>query len=177
MELHPIKTETFDIDAMINIDPKSFRREVDHFMRTDFGLYMARGANHPRFGYLESWLLPEVNLRVNKFHNRPEFPATEMYYIDIATVRMGESQWHTQDLYVDLMNDPGDPVRFTDIDELSAATSAGLISPGLAETAIAATLKAVEGITRHGDDITQWLAALGMPLHWASSVELIPATD
>lgn len=179
MDLHPIKTETFDIAQYINIDPKGFHRTVDTFQTTDFGLYMARGANHPRFGYLESWLLPSLNLRVNKFHNRPEHPATETYYIDIATsthsTHAGGDIWYTQDLYVDLMNTPGEPIRYTDIDELSAATATGLMTPKLCEIAVDATLQAVEGITRHDDDIMQWLASENMPLHWAAQVTLVPA--
>lgn len=59
--LHPVKQETFDMASNTNTDPKGYLREVDTFRVTDFGLYMARGANHPKFGYLESWLLPKLS--------------------------------------------------------------------------------------------------------------------
>ena len=65
VDLHPVKSETFLVPERINIDPKGFKRAVDTYTETDFGLYMARGADHPDFGYLESWLLPELNLRVS----------------------------------------------------------------------------------------------------------------
>ena len=41
-----------------------------------------------------------------------------------------------------------------------------------AERAIEATLTAVDGITRHGDNILEWLAAQGYPLTWANNVTL-----
>ena len=62
VDLHPVKRETFNTAEYTNTDPKGFLREVDTYTETDFGLYMARGADHPRFGYLESWLLPDLNL-------------------------------------------------------------------------------------------------------------------
>lgn len=70
VDLHPVKKETFNTTEHINVDPKGYLREVDSYKVTDFGLYMARGANHPRFGYLESWLLPKLSLRANIFHFR-----------------------------------------------------------------------------------------------------------
>ena len=61
------------------------------------------------------------------------------------------------------------------IDELAAATSAGLISAEEAERAMERTLTAVEGITRYGDDAMAWLRTLGIELSWAESVSLTPA--
>ncbi len=47
VDLHPVKSETFLVPERINIDPKGFKRAVDTYTETDFGLYMARGADHP----------------------------------------------------------------------------------------------------------------------------------
>lgn len=176
-DLHPVKQETFDISGRLNTDPKGFLREVDTYRVTDFGLYMARGADHPRFGYLESWLLPELGLRANIFHFRPGQIERQDYYFDIAEISVGDGMWTTRDLYVDLISVCGEPVTVRDIDELAAATSAGLITAEDAERAIDATLNAVEGITRHGDDPMQWLRSRGIDLTWAEpgSVRLIPA--
>ena len=83
--------------------------------------------------------------------------------------------WATRDLYVDLVSLTGNPIDVLDIDELAAATSAGLITAEESEKAIDVTLNAVEGITRHDDDAMQWLRTLGMDLTWADNVELTPA--
>ena len=59
-----------------------------------------------------------------------------------------------------------------DIDELAASTSAGIITADEAERAIEATLTAVDGITRHDDNILEWLTSQGYPLTWADNVTL-----
>lgn len=174
-ELHPVKSETFDIAARTNVDPKGHLRPVEVFRRTDFGLYMARGANHPRFGYLESWLLPDLGLRANIFHFREGVEERQDYYFDVAEIERDGEVWTTRDLYVDLVSVTGEPIDVLDIDELAAATSAGLITAAEAEGAIDTTLSAVEGITRHNDDAMKWLRSRGIELTWAEQVELTPA--
>ena len=184
VDLHPVKSETFLVPERINIDPKGFKRAVDTYTETDFGLYMARGADHPDFGYLESWLLPELNLRVSIFHFRDKDKSDSStsgttrsdYYVDIVDIAVDTANdtntWHTRDLYVDLSCVVGEPVDVLDIDELAASTSAGIITADEAERAIEATLTAVDGITRHDDNILEWLTAQGYPLTWAGNVTL-----
>ncbi|MBK4144713.1 DUF402 domain-containing protein [Corynebacterium macginleyi] len=174
VDLHPVKQETFNTADFTNTDPKGYLRHVDTYTETDFGLYMARGANHPRFGYLESWLLPGLNLRANIFHFRPGIEVEQDFYIDVAKIQRQGDEWITRDLYVDLVTTTGEPITVLDIDELSAATSAGLISAEEAELAIDATLNAVEGITRHGDDAMAWLAHRGIDLFWSDDITLSP---
>ncbi|MDY5784816.1 MULTISPECIES: DUF402 domain-containing protein [unclassified Corynebacterium] len=174
-DLHPVKQETFDTTSNTNTDPKGYQREVDTFRVTDFGLYMARGANHPKFGYLESWLLPDLGLRANIFHFREGVEEKQDFYFDVADIDVEGDVWHTRDLYVDLVSLTGNPIDVLDIDELAAATSAGLISAEEAEKAIDVTLNAVEGITRHQDNAMEWLRTLGIELTWADEVELAPA--
>ena len=168
----PVKSETFLLNERINIDPKGFERSVDTYTETDFGLYMARGADHPDFGYLESWLLPALNLRVSIFHYRDENGPHQDYYVDIVDITVDPGTWHTRDLYVDLSCVLGQPVDVLDIDELAASTSAGLITADEAERAIEATLTAVDGITRNGDNILEWLGTQGYSLTWADNVTL-----
>lgn len=177
VDLHPVKRETFDIKASINIDPKGFKRPVDVYRETDFGLYMARGADHPGFGYLESWLLPSLGLRANIFHFRPGVEEHQEFYIDVAEISHGDGVWTTRDLYVDLISNTGEPIEVVDIDELAAATSTGYITAEDAEQAIESTLNAVEGITRHSDDAMAWLSSLGTALTWANHVNLLPAAN
>lgn len=175
VDLHPVKTEVFDTTSSSNTDPKGYLRGVDVFTWTDFGLYMARGADHRYFGYLESWLLPDLGLRANIFHFREGVQARQDYYFDVADIAVEGGVWHYRDLYVDLVSVTGEPVEVLDIDELAAATSSGLISAAEAETAMDTTLSAVEGITRHDDDAMAWLRSRGVELTWAEHVELAPA--
>ena len=166
--MHPVKKETFMITEKVNVDPKGFHRTVDSYLSTDFGLYMARGADHPQFGYLESWLLPQLSLRVSIFHFRPGYEKPQDYYIDIVDIDVGSQSWHTRDLYIDIVSLNGHQVEVLDIDELAEATAQGQITADDAEHTIEATLRAVDGITRHNDDALAWLDSLGMPLEWAA---------
>ena len=157
---------------------------------------MARGADHPQFGYLESWLLPDLSLRVSIFHYRPGYERPQDYYIDIVDISRVDINnldavtstipqslsaettraWHTRDLYVDIVSLTGKQVDVLDIDELAEATAEGLISAEHAEHAIEATLRAVEGITRHDDNVLAWLDSLNIPISWAdpATIELTP---
>ncbi|WJZ02258.1 DUF402 domain-containing protein [Corynebacterium freiburgense] len=171
-DLHPVKCETFDTTTNVNTDPKGFHRHVDTFKETDFGLYMARGADHPRFGYLESWLIPDLKLRVSIFHFRKGAEEEQDFYVDVVDITHKDGIWQTRDLYIDLICNIGKPVDVWDIDELSAATAAGILPAEDAEKAIEATLAAVEGITRHSDNISLWLSSRGINLTWAESVKL-----
>ena len=115
VDLHPVKQETFDTASKTNVDPKGFLREVDTFRVTDFGLYMARGANHPRFGYLESWLLPQLGLRANIFHFRDGVGEEQDFYFDVADIDVQGDVWTTRDLYVDLISNTGQPLSLIHI--------------------------------------------------------------
>ena len=100
----------------------------------------------------------------------------EDIYFDVADINVDEDGvWTTRDLYVDLLWNDGEAVEVVDIDELAAATSAGLISAEEAERAIDATLVAVEGITRFGDSPMEWLKSKGISLDWATHVSMVPA--
>ncbi|QDZ43508.1 DUF402 domain-containing protein [Corynebacterium sp. sy039] len=174
-DLHPIKKEIFDTTTLINIDPKGIERQVDIFRNTNDGLYMARGANHPQFGYLESWLLPRVGLRANIFHYRPNIVRREDLYFDLVSITEHEGIWQTRDLYLDLLWTRGNPVRIDDVDELMAAIAAGFIDAVEAEKAINNALSAVDGIARNDDDPLRWLSAIGFNVSWAQDVTLMPA--
>src|SRR5699024_10202760 len=151
VKLHPVKQETFNTTDHITIDPKGYLREVDSYKVTDFGLYMARGANHPRFGYLESWLLPKLSLRANIFHFREGIEERQHFYIDVAEIDREGEVWTTRDLYVDFVSYTGVSSDVLAIDERSVAFSAGFMSGEERERAMDWTLTAVAGITRYSD--------------------------
>ena len=119
-------------------------------------------------------MLPGLNLRANIFHFRPGVDVHQDFYIDVAEIQREGAVWTTRDLYVDLVATRGEPISVLDIDELSAATSAGLITAEEAEKAIDTTLAAVEGITRSGDDAMAWLAHQGIHLTWSDNITLTP---
>ncbi|MBV7295039.1 DUF402 domain-containing protein [Corynebacterium sp. TAE3-ERU12] len=171
------KYERFAIAAGVNSDPKGFLREVDTYREHPFGLYLARGADHPDFGYLQSWLLPDLGLRVSIFHRRPTSSYDFDFYLDIADIDRPSSDggsWSTTDLYLDVVV-AGTQVRVEDADELTAAVECGLVSAERAASAIDRAWTAAVGITAQHGDVDAWLASQGCPVSWAQpdSVTLV----
>lgn len=198
VDIHPPKQETFVVDARINVDPKGFRRQVDRWKLTDNALYMARPADHPRFGYLESWLIPHLDLRVSKFHFREgeggRFPGQDLY-VDIALVDATEGiagasatgdtsdtgdtgehgpLWTTTDLYVDLVTYSGGHWEILDLEELGGALTTGYIDSHTARRALESSQRLVTGMLDAGD-VPRWLTSQDVDLDWASEVTLAPS--
>lgn len=179
--LHAPKIETFDVQANINIDPKGFTRAVDEYRGiSDNCLYMRRGMDHPKFGYLESFLLPDENLRASIYHFRPEVATEHIRYLDVVSIdRSPDGTWHTKDLYVDILKTPaadgrGVEIIVDDVDELIDAAVAGLVSRKEATAAFETAFAARSGISAHDDDVDAWLRSLGYPIEWATDVQLMP---
>lgn len=171
---HPPKTESFDIDGSSNTDPKGFIRQVDKWGQHDGMLYMARPADHPRFGYLESWLIPPLDLRVNRFHFRDgeggRFPGQDLY-VDIALIDRDDLQWRTTDLYVDLVTYAGGRWEVLDLEELGDALLAGHIDATTAARALESSQRLINGMLDEGG-VDGWLTTQGFHLSWAEEVTL-----
>ncbi|MFC0108221.1 DUF402 domain-containing protein [Kibdelosporangium aridum] len=173
--VHPPKVELFDVKAMENIDPKGFRRTVDEYRMEKFGLFMARKMDsHPELAYIESWLLPELGLRVSHWHTHPGARQREDIYIDLVEVDTDFAArdaapgpvWRMVDIYLDIHVYTGERLEVVDTDELLAALDARLIDAGTAQRTLERTYRTVEGITRHGYDTCAWLESLGIDLTW-----------
>ncbi|MCI4675537.1 DUF402 domain-containing protein [Mycolicibacterium litorale] len=165
--VHPPKRETFDIAARTNTDNKGIARAVDEYVIRPWGLYMARPTpGRAQFHYLESWLLPSLGIRANVFHFNPGYEREQDYYLDVGHIAPADAVWQTEDHYLDLVVYTGDRTELLDADELLEAHRHGLVSTGTAEAAVRRALAAVEGLARHGHDLTSWLAAQGMDLFW-----------
>jgi len=94
VDLHPPKVEYFDVPAMTNTDPKGFVREVEEYRVEPFGLYMARPVvGRAKVAYLESWLLPELGLRISDWHFQPGHERDQDFYLDIARIEPGPEVW------------------------------------------------------------------------------------
>lgn len=181
-DLHAPKRELFDLDAATNTDPKGFVRDVDRWALHDNALYMARPADHPRFGYLESLLIPHLDLRVNRFHFRDghggRFPGQDLY-VDIALVDDDHTGggtrrvWSTTDLYIDLVTYAAGRWEILDLEELGAALLAGYIDNHTTSRALTAAQRLVDGMLDH-DTVESWLVSKGVDVQWADTVTPAP---
>lgn len=168
VEVHPPKTETFDVTAGTNTDPKGILRPVDVFRETEHGLYMAREADHPRFDYIESWLLPTLDLRITDFHFTPGHEKEQEFYVDVMTIDRptAGAAWTTLDLYLDIICQSGAFTEVLDGDELALAIAQGLLDADLAGRAMETAFGAATGIAAHGHDLSAWLRSNGISLEW-----------
>ncbi len=167
MGVHPPKRERFDLAEGVNVDPKGVSRAVEEFRVEEFGLYLARPTpGRTQFHYLESWVLPELGLRVTDFWFNPGHELEQDFYVDVVSVDVRGDEWVTTDLYLDLTVRAGKRVTVLDTDELLEATKHGLISLETARSALERTYRTVEALTAHGYDLPRWLASIGMPTTW-----------
>lgn len=165
--VHPPKVELFDLAAGTNTDPKGVVRAVREYRVEPFGLYVARDVvEHGSIAALESWLLPELDLRATDWYFHPGHERDQDFYLDVVRVDVEPGCWRTVDHYLDLVVRTGRDVRVLDTDELLAAVRAGLLSDADAERALATAYRAVDGLARHDYRLDAWLAALGAHPTW-----------
>ncbi|HET9254863.1 MAG TPA: DUF402 domain-containing protein [Pseudonocardiaceae bacterium] len=166
--IHPPKVEMFDLDAMTNTDPKGIVRDVREYRVEPFGLYIARDVvGHRSIRALESWLLPDLGLRVTDWSYHPGHERDAHHYLDVVRIDAGTRRWRTEDHYLDLIVRPGIGVEVLDTDELLDAVLAGLLDPATAREALATTYRALDGIASNGYHLDRWLSAAGMTLIWS----------
>lgn len=145
-------------------------RAVDVYTVEPWGLYMARPTpGREQFHYLESWLLPALRLRATIFHFNPGHERDQDFYLDIGSYTSGETAWHSEDHYLDLVVRTGRGVELCDVDELLTAVRAGLLSQETGELAIQTATAAIDGLARHDYDLDRWLTTKGMALSWRAA--------
>ncbi len=165
--MHPPKHERFDLRDYTNTDPKGIVRAVDRYVVQPWGLYLARPTpGRAQFHYLESWLLPSLGLRATIFHFNPGHERDQDYYLDVGEFTAGADEWTSEDHYLDLVVRTHRGVDLADVDELLDAVRHGLLTPESGELAIRRAVAAIDGLSRHDYDLTEWLAVTGMQLTW-----------
>ncbi|MCX4095034.1 DUF402 domain-containing protein [Nocardia sp. alder85J] len=170
VKLHRPKIEHFDLAALTNTDPKGFVRPVERFQVEPWGLYMGRHADHREFHYMESWLLPGLSIRVTVFHNTPDFPRDQDYYLDIGEFGQATPQlWKSVDHYLDISLRDGRGADLLDADELLAAHAAGYLGLDEAQRAVQTAAAALTGLAAHEYHLDRWLRSEGVTLTWKGS--------
>jgi predicted RNA-binding protein associated with RNAse of E/G family len=164
---HPPKIETFDTKSGTNTDPKGIVRAVEEYRVEPFGLYLARPApGRVQFHYLESWLLPDLGLRITDFWFQPGYERNQDFYLDVVKVRRDGDIWVATDLYLDIVLREKSGLDVIDSDELLDASAAGLLSAADALRALENTYAAVDGLANHDYDLGAWLSTKDITLTW-----------
>lgn len=167
---HSPKTEMFDLAAMTNTDPKGFVRDVEEYRAEPSALYMARPApGRAEFSYIESWLIPELGLRISDFWYNHGHEREWDVYLDVVAIERTERRWFTHDLYLDIALRSGTDATVLDVDELLAATRAHHIELSTAQRALDIAFTTVDALAAHGYELDRWLAARDITLDWRRS--------
>ena len=142
-------------------------RAVDVYTVQPWGLYLARPTpGRAQFHYLESWLLPSLNLRATIFHFNPGHEREQDFYLDVGRFTPGPRCWTSEDHYLDVVVRTNIGVEVCDIDELLTAVRQDLLSAEDGEQAVRTALDTVASLAKHDYDLHRWLAGLGMTLTW-----------
>lgn len=167
LPIHPPKVEVFDLAASTNTDSKDLVRPVDEYRVEPFGLYMARPMfDHPRANYVESWLLPDMGLRITDWTWKAGIERDQDYYLDIVDIERGPSRWRAVDHYIDVVVHTGSHAEVLDVDEFLTAVRADLLDAETAERAMSTTHGVLDGLAAHGHDLDRWLEQHGVALAW-----------
>lgn len=167
--IHPPKVERFDLRAMTNTDPKGIVREVETYRAEPFGLYLARPTpGRAQFHYLESWLLPQLGLRITDFHYNPGHDVEDRsdFYLDVVEITREGEVWRTQDLYLDITLQNQQRAEVLDVDELLEALLHGELTQEAGESALRTAFSTVRKLAEHGYDLADWLATHKITLSW-----------
>ncbi len=165
--VHRPKVEYFNLADLTNTDPKGFVRPVQRYDVKPWGLYMARTSDHPRFHYIESWIIPEFGMRATVFHFHPRHKEDQDYYIDIGEYTVAKPKvWKSVDHYLDIIVRTGRSTDLLDADELLEAHAAGLIDTAQATRAMKQAAAVIDGIASHDYHLEDWLATKQIQLSW-----------
>jgi predicted RNA-binding protein associated with RNAse of E/G family len=166
-DLHPPKIETFNVKSGTNTDPKGIVREVEEYRVEPFGLYLARPTpGRAQFHYLESWLLPDLGLRITDFWFQPGHERNQDFYVDIVKAHRDGEVWTATDLYLDIVLREKIGLEVIDSDELLEASASGLLSTEDSLRALETTYATVDGLAKHDYDLGAWLATHEIVLTW-----------
>ncbi|WP_245722084.1 DUF402 domain-containing protein [Nocardia crassostreae] len=164
---HRPRLKYFNLPELSWTDHRGFLHSVEHMHAEPWGLYVERKVDNPRFHYIESWLLPELTLRVTVYHLRPGHDRKQTYYLDIGDYGPVEGKkWRAEGHYLHVVARPGQVPELLGIDELLAAHAAGYFDTAHTHRAIERAAAVVDGLAGCGHDVDRWLATQGFTLSW-----------
>ncbi|MEV0252413.1 hypothetical protein AB0H76_37905 [Nocardia sp. NPDC050712] len=158
--------EYFDLSELITIDTRGFARQVENFRIESWGLYMGRVVAGKDF--LQSWLLPELSVRVNLIHPAHLGHHHSLdYHLDIGEYGpTGPRRWKAVDHYLDIVVRHGHSSELRGIGNLLAAHAAGAVTTEQAHHALDRAAAALDGLAAYDHKVDRWLAAHGVTLTW-----------
>ncbi|MBB5917779.1 hypothetical protein BJY24_006691 [Nocardia transvalensis] len=164
---HRPHTEYFDLADYTKTDARGFVRSVEHYHAEPWGLYLMRTADTPPDRYTETWLLPQLSLRVSMNHVNAAHDRDPRYHIHIGEfARIEPKRWRAVYHYLDIEARNGHACELRGVDELFAAHAAGFVDAATAQHAFEHATSVVDGIASHDHCFERWLTSRGIRLTW-----------
>jgi uncharacterized protein len=168
--IHPPHVTCWDIADGTNVDRSGRTRRLDAWEVSDAGLYIAVTLpEHRSLRSLQSWLLPDLGLRITTFSWRPHQVREYDHYLDVCDVTVDGTLWTSVDHYLDIMVQTGVDAWVVDIDEFVAAVRDGHLGAAEAQRALEVSHRTLAGLAAHGFDLDTWLGTLDITLRWYAS--------
>jgi uncharacterized protein len=170
--VHSPKIESFDIAEHVNVDNKGYARKVEKFDLQPFGLYMSRQVvGRLPAVWLESWLIPELGLRISKWTYTSGHVSGYDFHVDIVDIDASDPVWRVTDLYLDLEVSNCRSAKLVDIGEFVAAVGAGLLTPAVAESALQSCYRIVAGLAEYEYSLDRWAQSCNLSISWRNTFE------
>jgi predicted RNA-binding protein associated with RNAse of E/G family len=138
-------------DTVITISTRTMRIRgldisLDRLARAGDTLYIGfTYPDHPRFAFIEQWLLPERGWIVNRFTLYPGVrPTLGDWYVDLDAVTTSGDTWLVHDHFLDLIVHEGHGYELLDADELAE----GIESDEIATHEVLGALRALDALCR-----------------------------
>lgn len=112
------------------------------------------------------WLLPAEGLRLSARRPRLRDRCPRSSVLTAVRIEHDARHWRTTDMLLGLVVVPGSVPRFASPEEFGAAVAGGVLRKVDADLALHAVNRALEQLTRHGNDLASWLAGRGITQHW-----------
>jgi uncharacterized protein len=106
------------------------RTTLEHLEQAGGALYAGFSyPDHPRFAFIEQWLIPAQGWVVNRFTMHPHArPWGSDWYIDLDHVTVAGDTWLVHDRFLDLVVHEGRGYELLDADELAEGMASGEIT-------------------------------------------------
>ncbi|WP_084655208.1 DUF402 domain-containing protein [Nocardia altamirensis] len=164
---HRPEVEFFNLADLTSTDNKGFVRQVERYHHEPWGLYMARIVPVPHRHYLETWLLPELSLRVTVTRRNPAHHVDHNFRLDIGEfTQVGPKRWKAVDHYLDIAVHCRHNAELLRVDDLLAAHAAGFVDTAQANRAVGCATAVLDGLAANDHCVEDWLATHGITLTW-----------
>lgn len=164
-----LKIETYDFSSMFH-STSNQPYKLKHLEGREKYFYAARPfINHPKYSYWEAFLIPHLNLQLNKYYQHSGKYWCDAY-IDIATIKITKEKLIVTDLFIDICVSEQQRAYVLDFKDFDEALKQSLMSPELITTALTSFEYLMNSLAKHNYAVQSFLDAENIAIDWYKSI-------